>query len=338
MNNRRIRIVDIAEELGLSTATVSNVIHGKTKKISDETVRRVQELLERRGYIPSMAAILLAQNDSRIIGIVVNDHEKYESHTLEDAFIASSLNHLAAEIEKAGYFMMVKLATQWDEIVRFASMWNLEGLVVIGFCDSDYKRLRESMHIPFVVYDGYVDEPAGICNIIIDNRDGGRQMGKHFRELGHRRALCISDNAKCVDLERYQGFCEAFGEENAGLMQVPMLKEERWQFYRENLDRLKACTAVFAVSDYYAIDLIHFLQEQGIRVPEEISAAGFDDCALCELLSPTLTTIKQDGRQRAGMAVSLLKKLKAGEVEGTTVTLPVTLVVRQSTGSARKPE
>ena len=63
MDHQRTRIVDIAEELGLSTATVSNVIHGKTKKISDETIKRVQELLEKREYIPSMAGILLAQND-----------------------------------------------------------------------------------------------------------------------------------------------------------------------------------------------------------------------------------------------------------------------------------
>lgn len=76
--SQRVRIVDIAEELGLSTATVSNVIHGKTKKISDETVKRVQELIEKRGYIPSMAGILLAQNSSGIIGAVVNDHRKYE--------------------------------------------------------------------------------------------------------------------------------------------------------------------------------------------------------------------------------------------------------------------
>ena len=76
--SQRVRIVDIAEELGLSAATVSNVIHGKTKKISDETVKRVQELIEKRGYIPSMAGILLAQNSSGIIGAVVNDHRKYE--------------------------------------------------------------------------------------------------------------------------------------------------------------------------------------------------------------------------------------------------------------------
>ena len=91
MENTRVRIVDIAEELGLSTATVSNVIHGKTKKISDETVKRVQQLLEERQYIPSMAGILLAQNDSRIIGVVINNHEKYEGHVLEDPFVASSL-------------------------------------------------------------------------------------------------------------------------------------------------------------------------------------------------------------------------------------------------------
>ena len=59
MNNDRVRMVDIAEELGVSTATVSNVIHGKTKKVSPETVKRVQELLEKRSYIPSMAGILL---------------------------------------------------------------------------------------------------------------------------------------------------------------------------------------------------------------------------------------------------------------------------------------
>lgn len=143
MEENRVRIVDIAEELGLSTATVSNVIHGKTNKVSAETVKRVQELLERKQYIPSMAGILLAQNNSRIIGVVMNDHEKYEGHVLEDGYISASLNALAAEIDRAGYFMMVKTTTQWNEISRFASMWNMEGLVIMGFCDKDYKQLRE---------------------------------------------------------------------------------------------------------------------------------------------------------------------------------------------------
>ncbi|MBQ2409892.1 MAG: LacI family DNA-binding transcriptional regulator, partial [Selenomonadaceae bacterium] len=120
---QRVRIVDIARELGVSTATVSNVIHGKTKKISDATVKRVQKLLEERQYIPSMAGLLLAQNNSRIIGIVINNHGKYEGHVLEDPFVAASLNALSIEIEKSGYFMMVKTTTRLSDIVKFASMW-----------------------------------------------------------------------------------------------------------------------------------------------------------------------------------------------------------------------
>lgn len=90
----RVRICDIAKELGLSTAIVSNVIHGKTNKVSDETVQRVTALLEKRRYIPSMAGILLARNSSGIIGVFVNDHPKYEGHTLRDGFLASALDAL----------------------------------------------------------------------------------------------------------------------------------------------------------------------------------------------------------------------------------------------------
>ena len=98
MEQDRIRIVDVADALGLSTATVSKVIHGKTEKISDETIKRVQQELERSGYIPNMAGILLARNNSRIIGVVVNDHEKYEGRVLEDGFVMSSLNDLSREV------------------------------------------------------------------------------------------------------------------------------------------------------------------------------------------------------------------------------------------------
>ena len=216
----RVRISDIAEELGLSTATVSNVIHGKTGKVSPETVRRVQEALEKRRYIPSMAGILLAQNDSRIIGVVINDHEKYQDHLLEDPFIAASLNALAAEIDHRGLFMMVKATTKPQDIIRFASMWNLEGMVLIGFCQEDYQLLRDQMHIPFVVYDGYLEDPRGICNLTLDNFDGGFQVGQFFRNLGHKRALCIADNDICMDRERREGFSAGFGA--ADFWQIPM--------------------------------------------------------------------------------------------------------------------
>ena len=331
MDDRRIRISDIADELGLSTATVSNVIHGKTKKVSEETIKRVQQILEEKQYIPSMAGILLAQNSSRIIGIVINDHEKYESRTLEDVFIASSLNSLSTEIEKAGKFMMVKKTTKTEEIIKFASMWNLEGLVLIGFCDADYVYLRNHMHIPFVIYDGFCDEALGIYNITIDNFDGGRQVGEFYKEKGCKKVLCISDNNICMDKERYDGFCKGFGTDGADLMLVPMQKNERESFYQKNLDKIRSYSAVFAVSDFYAVELIHFLKSNKILIPEEIMVAGFDDTPLCMQTTPTLTSVKQDVDERAKIAMKKLEELRENRETERIVRLPVRLVCREST-------
>lgn len=327
---QRVRIVDIAEELGVSTATVSNVIHGKTKKISDETVKRVQELLEERQYIPSMAGILLAQNNSRIIGVVVNDNEKYEGKVLEDAFVCAALNALLFELEKADYFMMVKATEDWSEVERFASMWNMDGMVLLGFCESDYEKLRAKMHIPFVVYDGYFEENRKICNLIIDNYDGGRQVGEYLRQMGHKRALLIADNEICMDRERMMGFREGFREGEADFLKVPMSREGRYRCYGANLERIRACTAAFAVSDVYAAEFMHFLMGRGISVPDEMSVVGFDNNALCENCFPRLTTVGQDVRERARMAVSALKELREGREGEMYRVLPVRLVIRDS--------
>lgn len=326
----RVRIADLAEELGLSTATVSNVIHGKTKKISDETVKRVQALLEERQYIPNMAGILLARNNSRIIGVVVCNHEKYEGKVLEDAFVSASLNALLFELDKAGYFMMIKATQEWSEVERFASMWNMDGMVLLGFCDSDYEKIRARMHIPFVVYDGFFETNRGICNLTIDNFDGGRQVGAYLKKMGHRRALLLSDNDICVDAERMAGFREGFADGETDFLEVPVNREGRYSLYRENYERIRTCTAAFAVSDVYAAEFMHFLMERGIAVPEGMSVVGFDDNALCENCVPRLTTVGQDAGERARMAVHSLKRLWSGDGEPKMERLSVKLVIRDS--------
>lgn len=334
MEQNRIRIIDIAEELGLSTATVSNVIHGKTKKISDETVKRVQELLEKRQYIPSMAGILLSQNNSRIVGVVVNNGPKYENRVLEDSFISSALNGLLNELEKSGYFMMVKATTDWNEIVRYASMWNMDGLVLIGFCEEDYHRLRNKMHIPFVVYEAYFEkgseEDDRICNITIDNFNGGYQAGQYLESMGHKDILMIADNNICMDKERMDGFREGAQNSNVVFMQIPMTKNERMQFYKQNLSKIKSNTAVFAVSDFYAIEFMNFCKKQGLNIPEDISVVGFDNISLCENIYPPLTTVGQSTTKRAELAVRALKKLKAGEEVNHTEVLEVKLIKRKT--------
>lgn len=328
MEPSRVRIADIAEEQGLSTATVSNVIHGKTKKISQETVKRVQELLEKRQYIPSMAGILLAQNDSRIIGVVVNDHEKYEDHAMEDGFIGASLNALTKELDKAGYFLMLKLTKDSEEIPRFASMWNMEGVILMGFCERDYKKMREKMHIPMVIYDGFLPEQGNFVNIELNHFDGGVKAGQYLLSKGHKKVLCISDNNICMDSLRFQGLKSIIPQ--AQLRLVPSNTQERRLFYEKQIEELLEYTAVFAVSDFYAIDLLQFLQDHKIGVPDRISILGFDDIREGVHSNPPLSTIGQNHEMRAKTALEMLKKQKETGNHYETVCLPVAVVERAS--------
>ena len=330
MKNESITIAEISEELGLSITTVSNAIHGKTKRISDKTVKRVQELWEKRTSMPRMEDKILSQNDLGIIGIVVNDHEKYEGHVLEDGFISATINTLSREIDKAGYFMMIKATTRWDEIVRFAAMRNMEGLVIIGFCEQDYEKLRECMCIPFVAYEGYFRKAQKICNLTIDNYGGGYQAGKYLKSMGHEKILCISDNNESIDSERIKGFMDAMGTLPAGFMQISFSKEERMRFYQEKMEEILEYTAIFALSDYYAIEMMNYLQTHGVRVPEDISIMGFDDSPLCNYCSPAMTTARQGITLRAKKAIEVLINLRNGSEKRSMMEFPVMIIERES--------
>lgn len=335
MEKERVRIVDIAEALGLSTATVSNVIHGKTKKISVETVKRVQQMLEEKKYIPSMAGLLLAQNDSKIIGVIVNDHSKYEHRVLQDPFISDAIDHLSEVIDKMQYFMMIKRTNNIQDIVRFASMWNMEGMVLIGFCDEDYDELRNKMHIPFVVYDGYFSNIDRFANISVDNIDGGYQVGKYLIQMGHRKVMYLADNMECTDEERFIGLKKALGEVGIGgceenFFLIPFSKAERMDYYKAHLAAFKEFTAAFVASDVYAIELMDFLMDEGIHIPEQISIVGFDDIPACQFIRPKLTTIRQDGAVRAKLAMEMLMAQKRGEPFKKSQTIQGELIIRES--------
>ena len=328
MAQNRVRIVDIADSLGLSTATVSNVIHGKTDKVSEKTVKRVQQELEKSGYIPNMAG-----NNSRIIGVVVNDDDKYEGRVLEDGFVMSSLNALSHEVNEKGYFLMIKTTADISEIPVFASMWNMDGMILMGFCEADYEKLRNQMRISFVVYDGYFEKCFKVVNLVINHYDGGYQAGKYFREIGHKKALCIADNFICMDKERIEGFCEAFKPGEALVWQIPNTEKERICYYRKKFKELseKNITAAFAVSDFYALEFMRFLQEKGMQIPDDIQIIGFDDNMASRESNPTLTTIHQDASLRAKTAIKCLEAMRDGLDCESEILLPVKLIKRKST-------
>ena len=150
---------------------------------------------------------------------LTNSYER----TRELEFICAAINYLSDEIENAGYYMMLKKMTEIMDIVRFSSMWNLDGLIVIGFCEDEYQNLRDHIRIPFVVYDGFMKEQGRISNVTIDDFDGGRQVGEYLKEMGHCKVLCISDNDICMDRDRYNGLNNGLGK-TADFLVIPMRK------------------------------------------------------------------------------------------------------------------
>ena len=115
-----------------------------------------------------------------------------------------------------------------------------------------------------------------------------------------------------MDKERIDGFRSAFAPGETLFWQVPAAARERMAFYSENLPRLfsEKITAVFAVSDHYALEFMRFLQGQGIRVPEDVQIIGFDDTLASRESVPALTTIHQDAALRARTAIRRLEALR----------------------------
>lgn len=335
MQNDRITIKDIADELGVSTATVSNVIHGKTKKISDTTVAKVQEKLEESGYIPNMAAVLLAQNTSKIVCVVLSDDISYEGKMIQDPFVSGMLNYLSRELSENGYFMMLKEEADVNQIVRYASMWNMAGLILIGYCTVDYEKLREKMHIPFVVVDAYRNDMKKYSDVGIDNIHGGYLAGKHLLEMGHRKIMYMANVDEDCDHDRYLGLTGAYTEKGltynlSDYKVLSPIKEERMKRYEEIFKELKNYTAAFLASDMLAIEFMNFLQDKGISVPEDFSIVGFDNIPLASYVRPGLTTVSQNLKERAQKAVWLLKELIEGTTSGRQEMLQLELVQRDS--------
>lgn len=229
---------------------------------------------------------------------------------------------------------MIKTTSDISEIPVFASMWNMDGLILMGFCEADYEKLRNQMRISFVVYDGYFEKCSKVVNLVINHYDGGYQAGRHLKMIGHKKALCIADNFICMDKERIEGFCKAFEPGEILRWQIPKKKSGRMLFYEEKFQELlkNSVTAVFAVSDFYALEFMRFLQGKSIQIPNDIQIIGFDDNMASRESNPALTTIHQEASLRAKIAIECLEAMRDGAECETEIVLPVELIKRESTG------
>lgn len=332
-----IRIKDIAQRAGVSATTVSNVIHGNTRKVSQATIDKINRIIKETNYVPSMGARLLAGNGSRIIGVIVGTEERFREEKLQDPFTGSILGKIETELSRRGYYMMFHMSSGMEENCQLASAWNVEGLLTIGISAEDNLEIRRLSRAPVVSIDVYYGKRA-IPNVGLDDFSGGYEMAKYLLKKGHRRILFLTPWDVGVDKARWEGVQKALREYGVERIEecrqlMPCAHEERMELHRRNLEKYRRYTALFFSSDYYAAEGIQFLHDEGIRVPEELSVVGFDNNSYATLIRPALTTVAQDVREKGWQAVDMLMKLiENGGEEGvkTQTKLPIRIVERES--------
>ena len=339
-------IKQIADSLGVSTATVSNVIHGHLEKMSPETAQSIREQLEKYQYIPNMGARMLAKGDSEIVGVITNYPNREEKLALQDPFVSEMLGALENAIRANGYFTMLYAAQSASEIHRIAQTWNAVGLIIMGLQANQCRELMRVTTKPIVFVDCYFDKGEQYNNIGLNDREGMYRLTKYLLSQGHRNMLYIGDQPTLwgLDARRLEGHAEALQE--AGIV----WSESRYQCISkdrkrrpEDYDRMieqrkKRDDSVWMfISDYYAVEAMAYLYDHGLRVPEDISVTGFDDNILAKVVRPRLTTVHQDVSKKADWAVKTLFEVVNGALEGPfTLTLPTRVVKGQSV-LPRKP-
>ena len=332
-----VTIKDMAEILGISTTTVSNVIHGKTSQVSQKTVEKVEKLLEEYEYVPNINARNLANNSSRIIGMVIKGRRDRIDNLIANSFFGDLVSAIEAETRARGYFMMLYISDDINELMRHVSTWNVDGLVMIGILHDDFARIKSRYKKPAVLIDSYAPRNvADYVNVGLDDEQACYDMADYLLENGHRKIAFLADNMEGVDYQRYMGFLRAMHDHGVGtdednlIMIHPGLLERRSNM-REIYEKSKNFTAFMCCSDYYAAMLISDFTDRGVKIPEEVSFTGFDDDAMSRLVRPKLTTIHQNIREKGRVAVDCLEKLIRGEeLEKKNYTLPVEMVFRDS--------
>lgn len=330
-----IRIKDIAKRAGVSPTTVSNVIHGNTKKVSPATIKKIQEMLKEMSYVPSMGARMLAENRSRIIGVLLGGNADKRRSGKGEAFSNMIVSSLEYEIYRKNYYMMLHISSTAEENLQLAASWNVEGLITIGLSVQENLKLQSKCKVPMVSIDNYY-ENGTVANIGLNDWKGGFEMGKFLVEQKFVNMLFLADNNIGVDHYRWLGFCEALKEAGISVTEkdrllIPEEHGPRIAFYEQHQKMILSHEVLFFASDYYAAEAMNYFQDKGVCIPEEISVSGFDDSEYALLCRPLLTTVRQDVRQKGIAAVEKLFAFINGEKDvSMEEKLPIELVVRDS--------
>lgn len=322
-------IKDVARLANVAVSTASYALNN-TGKVSQETRERVKRVAEELGYKPNGVARDLKRNvKTGIICVFFNDFGgPFYSEVLrgvQDVAICNNYNLIACTHRMTE---------------KFLSERRVDGAIILSPNIPDDVILRAAgPNFPIVVMDRELD-CEHICNVLIDNEQGAFSATKHLMDLGHKRIAYISGPFISYDnMRRLDGYKKALEEGNIpfdpslvvqgrftedggyGAMKLILLNSK--------LDN-NPLDAVFCANDEMAIGAINALNEEKVKVPEDISIVGYDDIRLASYIHPSLTTISHYKYEWGTMAANLVFQGLKEDFKGGKVILPAKLVIRSS--------
>ena len=331
----RIRLADLAQQAGVSTATVSRVLNGKDT-VAPATRKAVLTALDLLGYERPER---LRQRPGGLIGLIVpelsNPIFPLFAQSLESAMASSSYSPLLCTQAAGGI-------TE-DAYVQMLSDMRAAGVIFVSGLHADttanverYRRLKE-LQIPFVTING--DHPnVAAPDFSSDDKAAVTQGVRHLVSLGHKKiGLALGPARFIPSQKKAQGFVDAMAHllpgENAPIVYTLFTVEGGQSAAAQLIE--EGCTALICGSDIMALGAIRYCESANLEVPGDISVIGFDDSPLMAFTDPPLTTFRQPVRSMSEAAVSTLVSL-IDDPSGAprSLTFQSELIVRKSTGAA----
>ncbi len=330
---KNITIKDVAKAAKVSPTAVSRYLNHHIS-LPTGTAARINQAVSQLGYYPNQLARNLSRGQSRMIGLVTPD--------IANPFFAQLASAAAEEAAARGFHILL-CSTQNDPkrevaYLELLSGRQLDGLVVLTSCSFGNLLGQHIANRDRVVL---IDEDADIQDVpkvFVENQQGGYLATKHLLLHGHTRIAHIGGPEGLFSAkERFEGYAAALAEHgltvDSDLVQFGLYTET---FGRQATQRLLKLldppSAIFAASDYVALGTLRCLNDNHLRVPNDISLVGFDDIPLSSLLRPPLTTIRQPIERLGHEGIRLLiETIEAGETTRPLVQrFPVELIERES--------
>jgi DNA-binding LacI/PurR family transcriptional regulator len=327
-------IKDIARLAGVSHCTVSRALHN-SPLINANTKERIREIARKTGYVPNEVARSLVQRSTRTVGVVVT--------TIADPFIGEVVEGIERTANEHGYSVI--LANSHAEpdlemkVVDGFSQRRVDGIIVaasrVGALHG--KRLAGTQ-VPIVLINNQ-HRGTFAHSVGIDNVTASAELVGHLLDLGHRRIAYIGDRLGLEsDAERFSGYRVRYKEARIPIDEKLVLRgdgkaEEGERVAGRLLDMREPPTAIFCYNDMTALGALRAAADRGLRVPQDVSIAGFDDLFVASYTSPPLTTVRQPKQQMGQRAMSILFELLHGGEADSSLLLPGELIIRGSTAS-----